>query len=211
MNFKWSAAAAMSVVVIMSLMASTAATVNAVEDRVRACEEAIVTALQTPAPTEPPAEPQATPARWYHPDVGLDQGIQEYIFQQATEHGVDYELVLSIIIKESACDIKAVSATGDYGLMQINQINHGWLAKKYGLTDMFDPRQNITAGIMILSELAVYDDGTEAGLHKVLMAYNMGPTGASNAWADGTYSTSYSEEIMRIRESLIQNNFDGSV
>lgn len=143
----------------------------------------------------------------YYPEVDLDRVIQDFIFVEASEAAVDYELVLAIIIHESRCDPDAISATNDYGLMQINRVNHEWLAEEYGLTNMLDPRQNIIAGITILSQLSKYDDGTGAGLHKVLMAYNMGPTGAANAWEAGIYSTDYSKATLQIRDDLLGGKY----
>lgn len=207
MNFKKSARAAIVTALIMSAMAGMSTISNAVDDGFRARDEAVAIAAQNNSKEDPDPEPvaetpTATPTRYY-PTVCLDQSMQDYIFQTAAAAGVDYELVLAIIIRESACDPYAVSGTGDYGLMQINHINHAWLAERYGLTDMFDPRQNVTAGIIILSELSSYNDGTDAGMHKLLMAYNMGPTGAANAWDNGTFTSGYSEAIMTIRDSLI--------
>lgn len=143
----------------------------------------------------------------YYPEVSLDRVMQDFIFVEAGEAAVDYELVLAIIIHESHCDPDAISATNDYGLMQINRVNHEWLAEEYGLTNMLDPRQNIIAGITILSQLSKYDDGTSAGLHKVLMAYNMGPTGAAKAWEAGIYSTEYSKATLQIRDDLLGGKY----
>lgn len=139
----------------------------------------------------------------YYDGVDLDKATQDFIFVEAGEAAVNYELVLAIIIKESNCDPNAISETDDWGYMQINKCNHAWLAEQYGLTDMLDPHQNIIAGITILATLSRCDDGTDAGLHKVLMAYNMGPGGAAEAWARGTYSTAYSKTIMQIRDDLL--------
>ena len=207
MNFRRSARAAIFAALIMSAMVGMSTISNAVDEGFQARDEAMAIAAQTQSPAEPEPtpvteEPVATPTRYY-PTVSLDQSMQDFIFQTAEAAGVDYEMVLAIIIKESACDPDAVSSTGDYGLMQINRINHAWLAEQYGLTDMFDPRQNVTAGIIILADLSSYNDGTDAGMHRMLMAYNMGPTGASNAWDSGTFTSSYSEAIMQVRDSLI--------
>ena len=139
----------------------------------------------------------------YYDGVDLDKVTQDFIFVECGEAAVNYELVLAIIIQESGCNPNAISETDDWGLMQINKCNHAWLAEQYGLTDMLDPHQNIIAGITILATLSRYDDGTDAGLHKVLMAYNMGPGGAAEAWARGTYSTAYSKTIMQIRDDLL--------
>ena len=139
----------------------------------------------------------------YYDGVDLDKVTQDFIFMECGEAAVNYELVLAIIIYESGCNPNAISETDDWGYMQINKCNHAWLAEQYGLTDMLDPHQNIIAGITILATLSRYDDGTDAGLHKVLMAYNLGSGGAAEAWARGTYSTAYSKTIMQIRDDLL--------
>ena len=225
MDFTRTAKAALVAAAIGALMIGLSAFSSAADESIRAREEAIIIAAQAsqeqtaPQVTEEASidatgyrgiEPYHTedtlPDRvgfTYYPEVGLDRVTQDFVFVEAGEAGVDYELVLAIIINESRCDPNAISKTNDYGLMQINQINHEWLAEEYGLTDMLDPRQNIIAGITILSELSIYDDGTDAGLHKMLMAYNMGQTGASRVWANGTYRTAYSEAVLRIRDALI--------
>lgn len=224
MDFTRTAKAALTATVIGAVMFGLSAFSSAADESVRAREEAIIAAQAFQKQTAPQATEEASvnetvyrgiepyhtedtlPERvgfTYYPEVDLDKVTQDFIFVEAGEAGVDYELVLAIIIHESICDPDAISDTGDYGLMQINQINHEWLAEEYGLTDMLDPRQNIIAGITILSQLSRFDDGTDAGLHKVLMAYNMGPTGASKVWATGTYSTTYSETVMQIRDALI--------
>lgn len=166
----------------------------------------------TPADTYQGTEPNVAELPYragfvYYPDVGLDEITQDFIFTEAGEAAVDYELVIAIIIHESHCDPDAISKTNDYGLMQINQINHEWLAEEYGLTNMLDQRQNIIAGITILAQQSQYDDGTDAGLHKMLMAYNMGPTGAANAWAAGIYTTAYTQEVMQIRADLLGGEY----
>ena len=138
----------------------------------------------------------------YYPQINLDRVMQDFIFVEAGEAAVDYELVLAIIQNESGGDPNAISATGDYGLMQINKCNHAWLAENYGLTDMLDPKQNVIAGITILATLYQSGDNTEAGLHKILMAYNMGPGGAAEAWAAGRYTSAYSRTVMETWAAL---------
>lgn len=225
MDFTRTAKAALTATVIAGVMIGMSAFSSAVDDSVRAREEAtrenpdtIVPQVTEQATIDKPAylgiEPDHTeetlPERagfTYYPDIGLDRVTQDFIFVEAGEAGVDYELVLAIIIHESRCDPDAISSTGDYGLMQINKCNHAWLAEEYWLTDMLDPRQNIIAGITILAQHSKYCDGTDAGLHKMLMAYNMGATGAANAWAAGTYSTAYTQEVLQIRTDLLGGKY----
>ena len=83
-------------------------------------------------------------------DVPLPYDIQHHLFEVCEEWSVPVELVLAIISVESEFNWQAKSSTGDYGLMQINECNLGWL-RDSGMTNIFDPRQNISAGVHILS------------------------------------------------------------
>lgn len=111
--------------------------------------------------------------------------------QDCCEHyEVPYALALAIAEVETHFDPDAVSATGDYGLMQINSVNHEWLLEK-GL-DPMTHAGNIEAGIYIISQyLQSYGEPELA-----LMAYNCGPGGARNLWDAGTYQTDYSRKVM---------------
>ena len=93
---------------------------------------------------------------------------------------------------ESSFRTDVVSDTDDYGLMQINSVNHEKLTENLGITDFTDPYQNIRAGVYILRGLfEKYDDAA-----KVLMAYNMGDYGASVLWDKGVYSTTYTNKVL---------------
>jgi soluble lytic murein transglycosylase-like protein len=110
------------------------------------------------------------------------------------QYSVPYALALAMAEVESHFDPDAVSSTGDYGLMQINTINHAWLLEK-GI-DVQTYEGNIEAGIYIISGyLQTYED-TE----KALMAYNCGPTGARRLWEAGTYQTNYTRKVMAAYE-----------
>lgn len=125
-------------------------------------------------------------------DVPLDPEIQEYVYEQCVYYNIDYFLVMALIQHESEFISDAVSGTGDYGLMQINTCNH-----KEGI-DYLDPYQNISEGMMMLDYL--FTKYTDPAL--VLMAYNMGETGASKLWEQGIYSTDYVDEIFLEQEML---------
>lgn len=85
-----------------------------------------------------------------------------------------------------------VSKTGDYGLMQINEINHKWLAETYGMTDMLNAKENIYCGVKMIADLVhKYGD-----THKALMAYNMGEGGARKLWKKGILTSKYSRKVM---------------
>ena len=94
-----------------------------------------------------------------------------------------------------------MSGTGDYGIMQINTVNHEWLREELGITDFLDAEQSIDAGTEMLARLSEkYSDP-----HKVLMAYNMGEGGAAKLWAQGITSSEYSRDIMARRAEILES------
>lgn len=134
--------------------------------------------------------------------VPMDVELQKHVYQVAEEYGIDWTLLMAVIQKESRFDPYAVSATGDYGLMQINHINHGWLSVEVGTNDFLDPRENVRAGAYMLSQLlSRYQD-----VHMALMAYNMGEGGASDWWNQGVYTSAYSREVVAIQRELKRAN-----
>lgn len=125
-------------------------------------------------------------------DVSMDKDLQEFIYCLSYGYNMDFPFVMGVIRQESVFNPTAQSNTGDVGLMQINEINHDWLSEKFGITDFTDPYQNARAGIYILRTLfEKYDDPAQ-----VLMAYNMGETGAKRLWDKGVFETEYSKNIM---------------
>lgn len=127
-------------------------------------------------------------------DCSLDVEIQEFIYYLAYGYNIDFYFIMAVIEHESDYRANLISKTNDYGLMQINQCNHEWLSKALGITDFLDPYQNIMAGTYKFHLLfEKYGDDTA----KVLMAYNMGNTGAKRLWDKGIYETKYSRDIMQ--------------
>lgn len=129
-------------------------------------------------------------------DIPLSESLQVYIYEICAEKEVPVSLILAMIEQESGFNPEAISATGDYGLMQINKVNHEWLQEDYRCADMLDPYQNVFCGISIISSyIKKYEN-----LEKALMAYNMGDYGAQKAWGNGITSTKYSEKILTLME-----------
>lgn len=135
-------------------------------------------------------------------DVPLDRWLQEYLHDLCEAEGVPYLLAVAVIEAESGYDPSAVSACGDWGLMQINEVCHGWLGAKCGVTDWLDPYQNARAGVHLLG-MYWRDYGAESG---TLMAYNMGREAAEALFARGIYATDYSDRVIGIRERLEADN-----
>lgn len=126
-------------------------------------------------------------------EVRLDEDIQEFIYCLSYGYNLDFTFVMGLIQTESTFNSNIVSSTNDYGLMQINTINHEWLQEKLGITDFLDPYQNTRSGIYILRNLfEKYEDP-----EKVLMAYNLGETGAKKLWNKGIYETDYTKKVLK--------------
>ncbi|MDK2818200.1 MAG: lytic transglycosylase domain-containing protein [Spirochaetota bacterium] len=92
----------------------------------------------------------------------------------ASVYKVDSRLIHAVIQAESAYNINAVSRVGAEGLMQLMP----YTAKRMGVTDSFDPEQNIYGGAKVLKEMLTRYDGD---LVKSLAAYNAGPDAVDKA------------------------------
>jgi soluble lytic murein transglycosylase-like protein len=102
-------------------------------------------------------------------DRPTDGKIQELVDQGAKQSGLDTVLVRAVVRKESAYNPCATSTKGAQGLMQLMPS----VQAQFGVTDPFDPQQNISAGTRLLKQLL----GTYGGdLSKALGAYNAGST-----------------------------------
>ncbi|MCR5546576.1 MAG: lytic transglycosylase domain-containing protein [Lachnospiraceae bacterium] len=90
------------------------------------------------------------------------------IFQKASEtYGVDVELLKAVAQKESGFDASATSSSGAMGIMQLMPST----AEGLGVTDAYDPYQNIMGGAKLLSDLLKkYNNDTSLAL----AAYNAG-------------------------------------
>lgn len=128
--------------------------------------------------------------RYY--DIPLSQELQAYVFERCKAEGIDHRLVFAMMEVESGFNADIVSKTGDYGLMQINEINHKWLAEIYGMKDMLNAKENIYCGVKMIAELLHKHGDT----HKALMAYNMGDGGARKLWKKEIASSKYSRKVV---------------
>ena len=84
----------------------------------------------------------------------------------ARRHGVDADLVHAVIAVESGYRASAQSPAGAQGLMQLMPGTQ----RDLGVSDAFDPRQNVDAGVAYLRRLT-----DEFGTVLALAAYNAGP------------------------------------
>ncbi|MGH2627176.1 MAG: lytic transglycosylase domain-containing protein [Anaerolineales bacterium] len=95
------------------------------------------------------------------------RAFDDLIESTARQHRIHPELVRAVIRVESAFDPGAVSRKGARGLMQLMPDT----AKRYDVHNLFDPVQNIRAGVQ---HLAYLSDRFGEDLDLVLAAYNAG-------------------------------------
>lgn len=131
-------------------------------------------------------------------NVPMDEDLQEFIFYLSQAYEMDFTFVMALIQRESSYKPDVISASNDYGLMQINEINHPYLQEQLGITDFTEPYSNVRAGMFILRKLFEKYETPE----KVLMAYNMGETGASRLWEQGIFEINYSKSVLQIQQEL---------
>lgn len=92
---------------------------------------------------------------------------QQRIARVADRTGVEAGLLNAVIAVESAYNPRAVSPKGAAGLMQLMPDT----ARRYGVTDRFDPDQNLLGGALYLRDLIARFDNQ---LELALAAYNAG-------------------------------------
>ena len=110
---------------------------------------------------------------------------------------------MAIAEHESGFDPEMVGDDGDsIGMMQINTRWHTGRMEALGVTDLTDPVQCAAVAIDYLRELeARY--GFEPESHELCLAYNMGPSGARKALADGITSNNYSESVLSTYQNYL--------
>ncbi|MFX3622714.1 MAG: lytic transglycosylase domain-containing protein [Ectobacillus sp.] len=92
----------------------------------------------------------------------------DIISEMSAKYGIPTSLIQKMIETESNFNSKAVSHAGARGLMQLMPAN----IKEHGVTDPYDARQNIEAGVQ---EISGYLKRYNGDLMLALAAYNAGP------------------------------------
>lgn len=90
-----------------------------------------------------------------------------YIVESSNRYGIDPLLIYAQMHQESAFKLKATSHKGASGLMQLMPPT----ARRFGVTDIYDPRQNIDAGVKYMRWLLNKFDGD---VNLALAGYNAG-------------------------------------
>jgi soluble lytic murein transglycosylase-like protein len=133
-------------------------------------------AAATPAAPSPIVLPGAQPAA-----QSVDPGFQgtgnpkydELIKQSAARNGIDPNLIVALMRQESGFNSRARSYKGAMGLMQLMPAT----ARRFGVTNFYDPAQNIEGGARYLRFLM---DTFNGDTKLVLAGYNAGENAVIN-------------------------------
>lgn len=98
----------------------------------------------------------------------VPEALAGLIDDQASAQNLDPDLLKAVIRNESGFNPKAVSGVGAQGLMQLMP----GTARGLGVTDSFDPAQNVAGGAKYLKGLV----DKYHSLPKAIAAYNAGPS-----------------------------------
>ena len=126
--------------------------------------------------------------------------IDNYLIDSGTRNGIDPLLLYSIMHQESSFKSYAISPKGARGLMQLMP----GTAMRYGVTNIFDPRQNIEGGARYVRFLLDLFDGD---VNLTLAGYNAGEGAVQKyGWQIPPYSETQ-EYVRRIsrRYSLLRD------
>lgn len=121
---------------------------------------------------------------------------QDKLRSACREFNIPYPIALAMIERES----KFQNVSGDggtaIGYMQVREHLHRDRMVRLGVTDLWNSSENFRVACDFLAEnLEKYGD-----MGKALMAYNMGPTGASKLWDKGVSQSEYSKQVLQRAE-----------
>lgn len=119
----------------------------------------------------------------------------------ASKYGVDPNLIFRMIKHESNFNPKAISPVGAKGLMQLMPDT----AADLGVRNVFDPEENLDAGVRYISQLLNKYDGD---VNKALAAYNWGPRRVDKHGIDNlpNETSNYLRKILGGEELFRQGN-----
>ena len=217
-NGKRKSAAIASAAIIMgvAILISGHAEVKGESPNVPPADAPALTIIQTPPAPPPTADPlpmdnarelwsverdkQDTPLL----SADLDATTQWAIYDVCDRDDQLFCTVMAIAWKESLYQTDTIGDSGDsIGMMQINTRWNTDRMERLGVTNLTDPVQSSMVAVDLLRELAeTFDSGISDTT--TLMAYNMGPTGAKRAMDAGTYETTYTQEVIAMLQTYLQ-------
>jgi soluble lytic murein transglycosylase-like protein len=119
-------------------------------------------ASSSPMPVSAPVS-----TRYYMPAEESIRRFASIIDVQSRTHGVEPALVHAVVSAESGYNPAAISKAGARGLMQLMPDT----AKRYGVRNIMDPVENISAGVRYLRDLLLMFNGN---IELAVAAYNAG-------------------------------------
>lgn len=112
-----------------------------------------------------------TPPKTYKRDLKFmatnKTKYNDLVAKAAAKHQMDPKLLHAVIQAESAYNAKAISSAGAVGLMQLMPAT----ARRYGVTDRYDPEQNVDGGTRYLKDLLAMFN---SNLRLAVAGYNAG-------------------------------------
>lgn len=122
--------------------------------------------------------------------------IKNFIAEVSKLYNVDPYLIESMVYHESS--YKPRLKTGScYGLMQINPKWHKDRMKRLGVTNLYDPYENILVGVDYINELIMQNQDTRLAL----MMYNMNHKTALENYKSGNISY-YARSVIKFADTL---------
>jgi Rod binding domain-containing protein len=134
------------------------------------------------------------------PEAGVSQW-QPYIEEAARKFGVAPDLITAVITQESAGNPSAVSPKGAKGLMQLMDTT----AADMGVSQVFQPRQNILGGTRYLRQLLDKYNGNET---LALASYNAGAAAVDKYNGVPPYQETqrYVENVLALKNRFSQQS-----
>ena len=118
-----------------------------------------------------------------------------YFKEAAEKYGVSESLLKGIAKAESNFNPKDVSSAGAIGIMQLMPDT----AKEMGVTDPYDPRQNILGGARCIAEKLKEFNGD---VRLALAAYNAGSGAVKRNGGVPSYCTKYVNKVLSYKEAF---------
>lgn len=146
-------------------------------NRRRRMRTAVLAAAMSSAPLARPVVALLPPTAKMTPNVDVfteyvaipaNEAYEDIVQEAAAKYDMDPHLIRAVMQAESAFHPYAVSRAGAEGLMQLMPE----LADEMGVSNAFDPRENIMGGVRYLKRLLDYHNGD---LDLALASYNAGP------------------------------------